>query len=264
MLKKQYGQLLLDAIRETLETMAFAEVVPYSIKIGETELIDPDELQITTNMPQIMPQSQISPPSAAPDSDSWGETPETETISTDTWGTASPVTPVMWDRPLDAWGENTPFPAPEDMGSNLKERIDFEHLIAEQEDWCWAEIKVNSAELHSIWFIVSKKLAVELARTMYAGEDFHLDNPVLRDIIAELTNVLAGRLMLLLEDMIGKFTLEVPRTGTGQPVLPDHTQFETVLCKVLVDASYPVMSSICFKKKASQNTVTLSQYATQE
>ena len=261
MLKKQYGQLLLDAIRETLETMAFAEVVPYSIKIGETELIDPKELQASTSVPQ----GQVSPPSAAQDSDPWGATPETNAASNDGWGAvSSSVTPALWEHPLDAWGENVSFPTPDEMGCNPKERIDFEQLVAEQDDWCWSEIKVNSPELYSLWFIVSKKLAVELARTMYAGEDFHLDDPALRDIIAELTNVLAGRLMLLLEDLIGKFTLEVPRTGTGQPTLPDHSQFETVMCKVLVDASYPVISSACFKERVLQDAAPLSLCATQE
>jgi hypothetical protein len=41
----QYGQLLLQAISETLETMAFAEIVPYSMKIGNRELLNPGELR---------------------------------------------------------------------------------------------------------------------------------------------------------------------------------------------------------------------------
>lgn len=224
---EQYGQLLFDAIRETLETMAFAEVVPYSMKIGDKELVDPDKLRATVRA---------------------------NSASTDVHQGAgeSPVTEQMWANPLDSWGEIAAAPDSEVENkneANLAEKIDFDKLMDDQEDWCWARLKVNSQELDSIWLIVSKQLAVELARTMYAGDDFHLDNPALRDIIAELTNVLGGRLMLLLEEIIGKFTLEVPVTGTGRPELPDDMEFETVMCKVFVDGHYPVISVLCFKDK---------------
>lgn len=239
---EQYGQLLLDAIRETLETMAFAEVIPYSMKIGDRELVDPEELRATVRY--ATPPAELD--------DAWGTSSESAEAA-EAWGAnPSPITDRMWANPLDAWEENGDLAIPEISEADKTEQADFEKLMNAQNDWCWACLKVNSPELDAIWFIVSKQLAQELARTMYAGDDFQLDNPALRDIIAELTNVLGGRLMLLLEEIIGKFTLEVPVTGTGQPELPDNAKFETVTCKVFVDGVYPVISVMSFKDKEQQ------------
>ena len=267
----QYGQLLMEAIRETLETMAFAEIVPFSMKIGDKELMNLEELHVATARNAATSQTSSggcgwgnNSPGDDSEADAWGETPASQPsvpeLSGD-WGTcAAPmtnqptgdqsITDQMWANPLDAWADNAPLPLYEaaEAGQNTGQ-VDFDKLVNEQKDWCWACLKVNSPELDSIWFIVSKQLAQELARTMYAGNDFQLDNPALRDIIAELTNVLGGRLMLLLEEIVGRFTLEVPVTGTGYPDLPDNTKCDSVTCKVFVDGVYPVISEMCFKSK---------------
>jgi len=246
MQRKQYGQLLFNAIRETLETMAFAEIVPFSMKIGDTELLDPDDLQTANQFPTQASQQD----------DGWG-TSTGVTSESDAWGTAespaiSPqITDQMWANPLDAWGENVQPSVPSLTQTDKTSPIDFDKLMNEQDDWCWSCLKVNSAELDAIWLLVSKQLAQELARTMYAGSDFQLDSPALRDIIAELTNVLGGRLMLLLENMGGKFTLEVPVTGTGQPEIPND-RYESVTCKVFVDGTYPVVSFMYFKTEEQE------------
>jgi len=266
---EQYGQLLMQAIQETLETMAFAEIVPFSMKIGDEELMNLEELRVATACNAAASQTSLGDSGWGDSSgdvsgtDAWGETPATqppESEACDAWGTGTspttnqpkgdqPITDKMWANPLDAWEENVPPPIPQVTQAGQTEQVDFDKLAGEQEDWCWACLKVNSPELDSIWFIVSKQLAQELAHTMYADSEFQLDNPVLRDIIAELTNVLGGRLMLLLEKIAGKFTLEVPVTGTEYPDLPDRTQCETVTCKVFVDGVYPVVSVMCFKNK---------------
>ena len=266
---EEYGQLLMEAIRETMETMAFAEIVPYSMKIGDKELVDIKELSTTVNRNPATTSWGSGWDEASGDdseSDAWGETPacgETPKAqplmpesSGDAWGSrgadAMPITDSIWANPLDAWEENVAIPIPEpDLihTDDQSERVDFEKLVSEQNDWCWACMGVNSPVLDCIWFIVSKQLAQELARTMYAGDNFQLDNPVLRDIIAELTNVLGGRLMLLLEEIGGKFTLEVPATGTGHPDLSDKDNHEKVTCKVLVDGHYPVISVMFFKSE---------------
>ncbi|MCL2622322.1 MAG: hypothetical protein FWD31_01545 [Planctomycetaceae bacterium] len=268
----QYGQLLMQAISETLETMAFAEIIPNSIKIGDREIMECNESCLTTKRnastassaggwapftetesePDAWGETSIAQPSTPDSSDAWGD---------DAWSTGaspvadmspvadvSPITDRMWANPLDAWEENVALPIPQVTQADNIQQVDFDQLVNEQEDWCWACMKVNSPELDCIWFIVSKQLAEELARTMYAGDDFELDNPALRDIIAELTNVLGGRLMLLLEEIVGKFTLEVPTTGTGLPDLPDGTQCETVTCKIFVDNTYPIISMMSFKE----------------
>ena len=208
---EQYGQLFFDTIRETLETMAFTEVVPYSMKIGERELLDPDMLQPTVR---------------------------TETKLSDTKSN-SPVTDHRWAFPLDSWGKSE---------VSRTERIDFDKLMNEQKEWCWACMKVNSPELDSIWLIASKQLTLELARTMCAGNDSQFGNPVLNDIIAELTNVLGGRLVMLLEEIIGRFTLEVPVSGIGRPELPSIMDYEIVISNVFVDELYPVVGVMCFRK----------------
>jgi hypothetical protein len=261
---EQYGQLLMNAMRETLETMAFAEIVPYSMKIDDKELMSSEELQAAaahSAAASLCNGGWGDSPGDVSEPDAWGTTPAAQppvSESSDDWGTCAspitnnsstdtPITDQMWANPLDAWGDNVALPLPEAAEVIPTEQMDFEKRVSEQEDWCWACLKVNSPELDCIWFIVSKELALELAHTMYAGDDFHLDTPALRDIIAELTNVLGGRLMLLLEEAGGKFTLEVPITGTGQPDLPDNTKLGTVICKVFVDNAYPVISVMCFK-----------------
>ena len=255
MQRKEYGQLLFNAIRETMEIMAFAEIVPYSMKIGKTELLDPDELQ-ATNPVSPMPSAQQddgwgTSSDVVSEADAWGDATASQPLmsaSSETWGTgASPVTNQMWANPLDAWEDNVPPAIPPFAQNDTTQQIDFDQLIREQEDWCWSCLKVNSPELDAIWLIVSKQLAQELSRTMYAGEEMHLDSPTLRDIIAELTNVLGGRLMLLLEDWGGKFTLEVPVTGTGMPELPKNDNNLTVTYKIFVDGTYPVISVMSFK-----------------
>jgi hypothetical protein len=191
--------------------------------------------------------------------DSWSTPSEplpAENAETDgDWGTSPP-------EPEGAWGEKISVPDDDPWGDNVTSagkiegialkpnEVNFDELVDSQDDWSWACMKVNSPEIHSIWFIVSKGLALELARNMYAGEDLpSMESPLIRDLIAELTNVLGGRLMLLLEEMGGKFTLTVPEIGLGMPQIPEATSLETVLCKVIVDGEYPVIASICFNQR---------------
>ena len=260
---EHYGQLLLDAIRETLETMAFAEVVPHSMKIGDREILCSAEQPVAVNLNTAATQQGGGwgdVPAAVPELEVWGEIPFVQPSILDTtnvWGVGpSTVTDRMWANPLDAWEENVAIPIPEATEAGETKQINFDKLMNEQDDWCWSCLKVNSPELDAIWLIVSKQLAQELARTMYAGDDFQLDSPALRDIIAELTNVFGGQLMLLLEEIIGKFTLEVPVTGIGHPDLPDPDKTETVTCRVFVDGTYPVVSVLAFKDR--QHHVNIS------
>ena len=282
MLPQNFGHLLFSAVRETLETMAFAEVIPCSIKVGDQEFT-----QAESEPAEPLGRSpEESSPAASSDS-GWGDAG-----GVDSWGTAAPevsangfpsapvqplaseddwgVTPTnaseddAWGSPPTAegpWGEQISLPGTDPWGDNsvaadcvegieMKPKdIAFDELVENQADWYWACMKVNSPEIHSIWFVVSRGLALELARNMYAGEDFPMESPILRDLIAELTNVLGGRLMLLLEEMGGKFTLTVPEIGLGMPHIPESTSLETVLCKVVVDGEFPVIASICFNQK---------------
>jgi len=268
---KSYGHLLYNAVRETLETMAFAEVVPCAFQIDNEEFSGSDDFDFElADEAKSDPASMLQPPiqtdftiaeqshlktidSAADTSDSWGAAPVENAIASDScgdqgsddaWG-STPFVPV--ERDTDPWGSTTNLPNP---GFRIQtNEINFNSLVENQEDWVWSCMRVNSPDIHSIWFIISKSLAMELARNMYAGESLELDSPIIRDLVAELTNVLGGRLMLLLEQMGGQFTLAVPDIGIGLPTMPDSATMETVLCKVLVDGEYPVMSSICFNKK---------------
>ncbi|MDR2755829.1 MAG: hypothetical protein LBC20_09000 [Planctomycetaceae bacterium] len=300
MLPKNCGQLLYNAVRETLETMAFAEVIPCSIKVGSEEFVQDDdfaissgndtgsvgvsgwgeESSISTNLDSW---GTVSPAvsDAASENDSWetvSPTVSDTALEDDSWGTVSPVEndefsePLVnndWNEPntlevdelddaswgsgiirpnaVDPWGESNALANQnEKMASNPKE-ADFDNLVANQSDWCWACMKVNSPDIHSVWFIVSKSLANALAQNMYAGEEFQLDNPLIRDLIAELTNVLGGRLMLLLEELGGKFTLTVPEIGFGLPDVPEQG-YETAICKIVVDGEHPVMVALCFNQ----------------
>ncbi len=268
---KSFGQLLFNAVRETLETMAFAEVVPCSFQIGNEEFsgVESDFDLADGSTPGV--DSDVQPPiqtdfTKAEQSD-WGSAPA---AGEDSWGAAPASNDEAWGSTTvtsddsggtDAWG-SIPAPViesggdPWGGGTNVASsfrmkagEINFNSLVDNQEDWVWSCMRVNSPDIHSVWFVVSKSLAMELANNMYAGEGLTLDSPIIRDLVAELTNVLGGRLMLLLEKMGGQFTLAVPDIGVGLPTMPDAATLETVLCKVLVDGEYPVMSSICFNKK---------------
>lgn len=298
---KNYGSLLYDAIRETLERMAFAEVIPCSISIGDQELTSLDDSEfdlgseggqsvsgwgdeeesggtsaiqppVQTDFSQEEQSDWGTPGAASPDSadDAWGTpaaaapddawgTPGAGDSADDDWGatpTGSAGDDGDWGATVapsaegdDPWGEAGSSTGAS-SGFSMKGRdINFDSLVENQDDWIWSCMRVNSPDIHSVWFVVSKSLAMELASNMYAGEGHDLDSPLIRDIVAELTNVLGGKLMLLLEKLGGQFTLAVPDIGIGMPKLPDAATMETVLCKVLVDGEYPVMSSICFNKK---------------
>jgi len=267
MLYQQYGHLLFDAIRETFENMAFAEVVPHSMLVGDKEFKE-----------ELKAMNPTFPANAMPD---WGSGPAADAQMEIPWGTASShsmedvfsendseidekLPDAAWEKPLDAWGESISSVLPseiENLENGNGHDVDFESLIKKQESWCWASMKVNSAELDFILFVVPQTLARELARTMYAGEEFEINPSATRDIIAELANVLGGRLMLLLEDLVGKFTLEVPQTGFGIPMLPEHSRCETVVCKVLVDGAYPVLTTMCFRDHEPETSKAKSQNA---
>lgn len=281
MKNQSYGQLLFDAIRETLETMAFAEVVPCSFQIGneefscrgeETELEDFSVNDSGIHAP-VQTDFESSDSSdladSAQPSETWGVAGGmlSEEVSEEDWGTVSKadedgtlegawgMTPHEGTVSVaDDWGGASALPPDPWGGGGVKANsfvmrardFDFKKLVDNQEDWCWSCMRVNSREIHSVWFIISKALALELAKNMYAGEEEPaLDSPLIRDLIAELTNVLGGRLMLLLEEMGAGFTLTVPDIGVGLPTMPDSMVMESVLCKVLLDGEYPVMASIC-------------------
>jgi hypothetical protein len=285
MLPKNCGQLLYNAVRETLETMAFAEVIPCSIKVGNEEFAQDDDFAVGSGTNEsgsagVSGWGEESPIST--NFDSWGtETPKTlesgdngdswetvipaggnevsEPLTDNSWG--EPPLPVIDDeendagwgsgiiRPnaVDPWGESNALVDQADETAMKPQEADFDNLVAGQSDWCWACMKVNSPDIHSVWLIVSKSLAHALAQNMYAGEEFQLDNPLIRDLIAELTNVLGGRLMLLLEELGGKFTLTVPEIGFGLPDVPEQG-YETAVCKIVVDGEHPVMVALCFNQ----------------
>ncbi|MDR2441647.1 MAG: hypothetical protein LBE12_19975 [Planctomycetaceae bacterium] len=293
MLPKNCGQLLYNAVRETLETMAFAEVIPCSIKVGNKEFVQDDDFAVSSGVNDTSSvevsgwgdeSSSISTNldswgtvvPAVLENDSWGAADPTVSEN-DSWGTVTPVENNELSEPLavndwneqnppedelddaswgsgiirpsavDPWGEtNLLINQAEKMTVKPKE-TDFDNLVADQSDWCWACMKVNSPDIHSVWFIVSKSLANALAQNMYAGEEFQLDNPLIRDLIAELTNVLGGRLMLLLEELGGKFTLTVPEIGFGLPDVPEQG-YETAICKIVVDGEHPVIVALCFNQ----------------
>jgi hypothetical protein len=282
MLPQNFGQLLYNAVRETLETMAFAEVIPFSIKVGEEECALSDEFSVqeagggwggeppadstdaapadawgTATLPVVPAAAAVVTPLASPtnEGDSWG-TPSAEPLpAEDAWGTpnAEPVSDDVWGSGIsepggDAWGDSQTLGDQVSPLTLQSKKVNFDELVENQDDWCWACMKVNSPDIHSVWFIVSKGLANALAENMYAGENFELTNPLIRDIIAELTNVLGGRLMLLLEELGGKFTLTVPEIGFGMPEIPESHVLETVMCKVVVDGEYPVMVALCFNE----------------
>lgn len=272
---KKYAILLFNAVRETLENMAFAEVVPCSLMLGNQEL-QQDEFDSaqggldSEGVGTGWPSDEADSGENGSDDDGWGASPgagdqwdeasgggASETGEDDSWGAAPDVSPEG-----DAWGAGPVGDSEEDPWGDVAvtesrgmspiqmtgKDIDFDQLVENQDDWVWSCMRVNSEDVHSVWFIVSKNLAMQLAQSMYAGENFELDSPMIRDLVAELTNVLGGRLMLLLEEMGGKFTLAVPEIGVGMPKIPEAHAFDTILCKVLVDSEYPVMSSICFNE----------------
>ena len=277
MLPKNCGKLLYNAVRETLETMAFADVIPCSIKVAGEEFAHDDDFAVMTDSPGDNAEgwgdaaSQepanawgTAAPAVSPPEESWGDSPEPTsdpvTDATDDWGTPhetssadaawgehSPATEPAQDLTADPWGAATLADACV-SGQNRPKEADFDNMASAQTEWCWACMYVNSPDIYSVWFVIPQSLAHALMQNMYAGEDVQLDTPLVRDLIAELTNVLGGRLMLLLEELGGKFTLTVPNIGFGFPDIPESNTAQSVVCKIVVDSEHPVIVVLCFNQ----------------
>ena len=279
MLPKNCGKLLYNAVRETLETMAFADVVPCSIKVAGEEFAQDDDFAVVTDVHSDAPQGWgdesaaqapadtwgTATPAVAPTEGSWGDSPEPTSSSeppvvTDDWGAPGAAPPEVaddaaWGRgngaevapttTADPWGDGGLADACVE-GQHRPKEADFDQIVVTQKEWCWACMKVNSPDVHSVWFIIPQSLASALMQNMYAGEDVHLDTPIVRDLIAELTNVLGGRLMLLLEELGGEFTLTVPDIGFGLPDISEAYSSQGIVCKVVVDNEHPVIVALCF------------------
>ncbi|MDR3183724.1 MAG: hypothetical protein LBT89_12550 [Planctomycetaceae bacterium] len=272
MLPKSCGKLLYNAVRETLETMAFADVVPCSIKVAGEEVTQDDDFLVNeqsspsviigwgedddaaadpadvwgTAVPQ-MPDGageswSDSPLPTENADDPWGIAPPDAQVADDDWGKSGVQTPQQEDDP---WGDSVLVEQAAETPIKPQE-ADFDNMVDAQTDWCWACMKVNSPDVNSVWFIVPKSLADSLAQNMYAGETADMDTPLIRDLVAELTNVLGGRLMLLLEEMGGKFTLTVPEIGFGLPDIPETAAMKNVICKIVVDGEHPIITALCF------------------
>jgi len=278
MLPKSCGKLLYNAVRETLETMAFADVIPCSIKVAGEEFAQDDDFAVATDVSADVaggwgdvPVAQAPADTwgtAAPDvsltEESWGDSPEPTatpepSVAVDDWETVGNSSEVaddsVWGRggtidtassmTSDPWGDAGLAEACAE-GQNRPKEADFDKMVTVQEEWCWACMKVNSPDVHSVWFIIPQSLAGALMQNMYAGEDIELDTPIVRDLIAELTNVLGGRLMLLLEELGGEFTLTVPDIGFGLPDISEAYSSQGIVCKVVVDNEHPVIVALCF------------------
>lgn len=234
-LHELFQQRLFNAVRDTLETMAFAEVVSCSVYAESSAL----------------PSDGGLPPTAG--TGAWG-TPSTTTTETNAWGQPAETPPEnAWGTPAEqadsrgaaptpdeAWGETahdaSAFGGPPPADANAY----FDELLKTQKEFIWARIDVHSEAIASIYLIVSKSLAKSLMDTMYAGDTCETDVPMLRDTVAELANTLCGRLMLGLEDRLGKFRLDIPATGEGMPELPEGCP----KCKMLVDGAHAVLGAI--------------------
>ena len=277
MLPKNCGKLLYNAVRETLETMAFADVIPCSIKVAGEEFAQDDDFFVTTDVPSggggwgDAPTTQdpadawgTAAPTVDPPEESWGDSPEPtpseapQPMAADDWGSVSSA-PEADDNA--AWGSSAGVvvSAPDPWGDagladacvegqNRPQEADFDEMVTALTEWYWACMKVNSPDVHSVWFVVPKSLAHAMMENMYAGENAELDNALVNDLIAELTNVLGGRLMLLLEELGGKFTLTVPDIGVGMPDLSEAYTEQGVVCKVVVDSEHPVVVALCFNQ----------------
>ena len=273
MLPKHCGKLLYNAVRETLETMAFADVVPCSIKVAGEEFAQDDDFAVAAtpaggeagwgDKPVAQNPADTwgtATPAVQPTEESWGSSPEPTASepppATDDWGSSPPVVAddAAWGNvgttdaaagASDPWGD-AGLTAACAEGQHRPKEADFDQIVAGQKEWCWACMKVNSPDVHSVWFIIPQSLAGALMQNMYAGENVEMDTPIVRDLIAELTNVLGGRLMLLLEELGGEFTLTVPDIGFGLPDISEAYSSQGIVCKVVVDNEHPVIVALCF------------------
>ena len=284
MLPKNCGKLLYNAVRETLETMAFASVVPCSIKVAGEEFAHDDDFAVAEYVHSEKGVSGwgdastiqdpadawgTASPSVCSLEESWGDSPEpTDSSSSpsaptddwgsldhpsggdsdDAWGKHTSASDLVALMTTDPWGDSGLADAVADGGRNSPKEADFDAMVTQQSEWCWACMKVNSPDVHSVWFVVPQSLAQALMENMYAGESMELNTPIVKDLIAELTNVLGGRLMLLLEEMGGKFTLTVPDIGFGMPDLSEAYTDNGVVCKVVVDSEHPVVTALVFNQ----------------
>ncbi|MGL4944473.1 MAG: hypothetical protein ACRC46_14930 [Thermoguttaceae bacterium] len=268
----RYGELLIQAVQDTLETMAFAEVIPYAMQIGKDEYHRLAGHCPSAPIPSLDPMASSTSwgddvPASSGSGGAWGDEPVATRSNDgdDAWGTVGNVEAVS-SLTVDDWGGKTELPPQDSWGEAallapvdefaipalVPKVVNFDEMVSQKDAWCRACMRVNSPDVHSVWFIVSQDLAVELAGNMYDAS-LEVDSNLIRDLVAEITNILGGRMMLLLERLGGKFTLTVPEIDFLPPDFTDDEISRMVTCHVIVDGRFPVISSIVFSGEIKGN-----------
>ncbi len=130
--------------------------------------------------------------------------------------------------------ENLTFAAVEQE----REGASFEVAPPETLYSCDIHIK-NSGTVYLLKLIIPKEYLDEIYSTIYpeGGND---DDSGIMDILAEMTNTIAGHLMLNIEKITGPFELGLPEVVTGKRV--DEDPF--IEKKYLVDDTHVVIAAI--------------------
>jgi len=105
----------------------------------------------------------------------------------------------------------------------------------------WARIGVESDDIAALVLSVPHESADELFQTMYPDfEQIENQEQALRDMTAEIANVITGRFMLDYREGCHDFLLTVPEIGSGECELPDTA----VACRCVVEDTLPVIAAV--------------------
>lgn len=82
-------------------------------------------------------------------------------------------------------------------------------------DFYWGSVEVLEPLKGKVTVAFPRSLAIELVHTIYGFEKGMITTDIIFDIIAEIANTVAGRLMNVLVPHSDTFELSVPKTGAG-------------------------------------------------
>lgn len=111
--------------------------------------------------------------------------------------------------------EDMAFAVVDKLDEDLRDEYDFD-----EDNAFWAKLSIES-KLHgvsSVGVVLSQELADFLISNMYSDFVAMDREQQESDAMAELANILVGKFMIKVEDIMGDFTLSLPEVGKG-PVL---------------------------------------------
>lgn len=94
---------------------------------------------------------------------------------------------------------------------------DRDNYAFDEESALWSKVSIDSRlkGVSSVGILLSRELVDFLINNMYSDSVVMEKDQQEKDTIAELTNILVGKFMIRVEDIMGDFSLSLPEVGIG-------------------------------------------------